>query len=103
MKLAPFSEKTVIKGRLVYDCNARACNKIRLKKEFVQRFPQVKKKDAKIEYEMTIYTTYRELFNNLKTMEEQKEPIPIMMSFEEILKKSLDEKSVNLPIENRNN
>jgi hypothetical protein len=52
------------------------------------KFPQIKKRDAKIDYEMTIYTNYSELFKNLKIMEEKIEPLLIMIFFDEDVHKN---------------
>jgi hypothetical protein len=78
-RLNPLNQTITVKGTLWYDHNSRTNSRIRLKKEIINKFPQIAQTQTKTGYEMILCPSYTELFKNLKTMETNNEPIPIIM------------------------
>ena len=78
-KLEPINEAVEIKGSLFYDYHSRACSIIRLKKDLINKFPQLKDRMAKIKYELLLQPNFQELIQNIEKLKENGEPVPIMM------------------------
>ena len=63
---------------MIYPCT---WNLIKLRKEIVGRFPQLKEKRAKFSYKMTLHKDYDEFKREIKELEKNDEQIPILLVF----------------------
>lgn len=79
--LRPYDDTLDIMGNVAYDGNWGAWNTIRLKKEVLQEFPQLKEKTAKFRYKLLFYKNYEEFIEAVKKMRENNEPLPILLYF----------------------
>ncbi len=79
--LRPYDDALDIMGSVSYSDNYGAWNTIRLKKEVLQEFPQLKEKLAKIRYKLVFYKAYAEFLAAVKKMQENNEPLPLLLYF----------------------
>lgn len=79
--LRPFHGVLKIKGRLFYSESARAWNIIRLKRELLREFSQLKEKTGTFGYKMLFFRSYKEIKDKIKKLEEKEEALPILMFF----------------------
>ena len=79
--LRPFDDVLDIMGSVSYSEGYGAWNTIRLKKEVLQEFPQLKEKTAKIRYKLIFYKDYEEFIEAVMKMRENNEPLPILLYF----------------------
>lgn len=79
--IRPYDDVLDIMGHVAYDGNYGAWNTIRLKKEVLQEFPQLKEKTAKIRYKLLFYKDYDEFIAAVTKMKENNEPLPILLYF----------------------
>ncbi|MFA7708234.1 MAG: hypothetical protein WCX73_04760 [Candidatus Pacearchaeota archaeon] len=79
ISLIPRTEGPKIIGKLMYSESDQAWNTIRLRKEILQRFPQLHEKRESFRYKMNIYHNYEELLIDLQEMKKNQEIVPIMM------------------------
>ncbi|MFC1730571.1 hypothetical protein ACFL6I_09560 [candidate division KSB1 bacterium] len=77
--LRPWNDVLDVKGKVSYHNLWRAWNTIRLKKEFIQEFPQLTERRSKISYQMVFYKTIEELDKRMKKIKEKNEPLPILL------------------------
>ncbi len=77
----PSNDKWDIIGNVSYNDGYGAWNVIRLKKEVLREFPQLREKSARIRYKLVFYKNYREFSQELKQMEKNNEPLPILLYF----------------------
>ena len=66
---------------MFYNEGAGAWSIIRLKKEILHEYPQLKEKRGDFGYELAVYTTYKEIMAVLKGMEKESKPIPLLLRF----------------------
>lgn len=76
--LAPNQDSIKVSGKLFY--NEGSWNTIRLKKEVLHEFPQLREKDGNFTYNMTILKTVEELKKMIAEMEKNG-TLPILMTF----------------------
>lgn len=79
--LKPRHETLQIRGRLSYGEGNRAWNTIRLKKDLLREFPQLKERREKFGYKMIMHRSFKELKEALREMEIKGEAIPILLLF----------------------
>jgi len=79
VSLTPRTEGPKIIGKLMYSESDQAWNTIRLRKEVLQRFPQLHEKRENFRYKMNIYHSYEELLNDIQEMKKNQEIVPILM------------------------
>jgi hypothetical protein len=79
--IRPYDDTLDVMGHVAYDGNYGAWNTIRLKKEVLQEFPQLKEKLAKIRYKLLFYKNHQEFIIAAKKMQENNEPLPILLFF----------------------
>jgi len=79
--LRPWYDKLEVKGIISYDNNARSWNTIRVRKEVITQFPQLKEKRSKFGYKMVFYKSYEELKKAVEKIIENKEPLPLFLYF----------------------
>ncbi|MBW3001872.1 hypothetical protein KY338_01775 [Candidatus Woesearchaeota archaeon] len=77
--LRPWYDTLEAKGVMSYDNNARCWNTIRVRKNFVKQFPQLRQRRTKFSYKMSFYASYEELKKAIKNMEKKKEALPILL------------------------
>jgi len=77
--LVPRTKGPRILGKVHYNESAQAWNIIRLKKEILGKFPQLKDKLGSFCYKMSMYEDYKELEEHIKEMKKQGEVVPMMM------------------------
>ncbi len=77
--LSPMQQTLKVDGKLFYNEPSQAWSIIRLKKEMLQEFPQLKEKRDNFIYQMYLPRKYEDLKKMLNEMEKQKQTIPILM------------------------
>lgn len=84
--LSPIRESFKVEGKLSYEGSSCAWNLIRLKKEILQDYPQLKDRGRDFSYAMSVYVTYKEIRAVLDEMERECKALPILLFFKEKLK-----------------
>lgn len=79
--LRPYNDKLDITGHVSYSDGYGAWNVIRLKKDLLREFPQLREKTAKILYKLVFYKSQDELKKALNDIEKNNEPLPILLYF----------------------
>lgn len=77
--LQPWDEKIECEGKVTYHETRGAWNTIRLKKIFLEQFPVLKDKQAKIKFKIEYYRLPEKLMEALKQKQDQKEPMPMLL------------------------
>ena len=77
--ISPIHEAIELSGDISYGESQRAWNLIRLKKEIINEFPQLKKRRESFGYNLILHRSYKELKKAINKMEEQGLPVPLMM------------------------
>ena len=77
--LMPAGEVLKIKGKLFYNDNARAWNIIRLKKEIMYEFPELRDKNLKFGYTMVLPRSAEAMRKHLQEVEKSSTSIPIFI------------------------
>ena len=67
-----------IQGRMSYNDSVRAWNVIRLKKEFLQEFQELKNRQEGFSYEMILFYNYEELEKAIKEMKNTGKVLPVL-------------------------
>ena len=80
MKRKPLQPKTIIDidGKLAYAEGFQSWNVIRLKKEIVDEFPQLKEKRSTFSYRLLFSRTYEDLLNAIKKLKDE-EVMPMIL------------------------
>lgn len=79
--LRPYDDVLDIMGNVSYSEGYGAWNTIRLKKEVLNEFPQLKERTTKIRYKLLFYKDYEEFMEAVTKMKENNEPLPILLYF----------------------
>lgn len=81
MNKKPLTPRKIInvKGKMLYNESKQAWCNIKLKRELINEFPQLREKRSNFSYEMMFCRTADELKEILKKMEGDEEAMPIMM------------------------
>jgi hypothetical protein len=79
--LIPRNDPIKIIGKLVYSEGHQSWNTIRIKKEIIQKFPQLKEKSSSFCYKMNMYGSYKELLEDLKRTEKAGDSVPLTITF----------------------
>jgi viroplasmin and RNaseH domain-containing protein len=79
--LAPKRETLEIEGKLFYSEGSQAWNIIRLKKDLLYNFPQLKEKRSNFSYKMIMPHSLEELKSMIKNLESNSPNIPILLFF----------------------
>jgi len=77
--LIPRTEGPKIIGKLMYSESDQAWNTIRLRKEVLQRFPQLHEKREAFRYKMNIYHDFEHLLSEINNMKKDSEIVPILL------------------------
>ena len=77
--LVPRSKGPRILGRVHYNESAQAWNIIRLKKQILEKFPQLKSKQGSFCYKMNMYENFKELEDDIKEMKKNGDVVPMVM------------------------
>jgi hypothetical protein len=80
-QLIPKTEFPELVGKLTYCEGNRCWNTIRLRKEIMGLFPQLREKRSSFGYKMKICLNYGDLLKTIRLMEKRKEAIPILLTF----------------------
>jgi len=80
--LQPKKTTLNIKGRISYTEADQAWNMIKLKKELLNEFTDLKEKRSKFLYQMLFYRTYAELEKLVKKMKKEESALPILLFLE---------------------
>ncbi len=77
--LQPARKTLEIKGKIVYREADQCWNMLKLKKELISEFPQLKEKRSGFSYQMLFYRTYEEFEKLIKKMKRERLPLPILL------------------------
>ena len=83
--LFPTRKSFKVNGSLSYK-NGVGWNLIRLKKEILQDYSQLKDRNKDFDYTMAVYVTYKEIRDVLDELEKGCKALPILLFFKENLK-----------------
>ena len=78
--LKPVNKTINIQGVVWYTSSDCAWNVIRLKKDIIDEFPQLKERNSKFFYKMIHHDNYAQLEKSIRRMKKDKEPLPILLS-----------------------
>lgn len=67
-----------IEGNVAYAEGFQAWNLIRLKKEIIDEFPQLREKRSRFTYQMIFHRTYKELLKTIKKLKNN-DVMPMLM------------------------
>ncbi len=73
--LTPNKEAVIVDGKLFYSEGHQAWNILRLKKEILHEFPQLRDKTDKFGYKMVVHKNHEEARKALKEIDENSVPI----------------------------
>ncbi len=79
--LRPYDDVLDVTGHVSYSDSYGAWNTIRLKRDVLREFPQLKEKSAKIRYKLIFYKNYQEFVESVDKMQENNEPLPMLLYF----------------------
>jgi hypothetical protein len=79
--LAPRRETLTVDGKLFYSESSQAWNVIRLKKEILHEFPQLKEKRGNFGYLMKMPTSYKDIKEIISQLEKNSDTVPILLLF----------------------
>ncbi len=79
--LSPTRETLKVNGRLFYNEGSRSWSIIRLKKEILHEFPQLKEKRSKFGYMIAIYRSFDDLKKNIMEFEKKEKIVPMLLTF----------------------
>jgi len=82
--IRPKKQEFESSGKVSYGGSVRAWNTIRLKKEFINEYPDLKKRSSKFKYNLSFQRTYADLEKKIKKMKRLNLPIPCLIQFDEI-------------------
>ena len=68
-----------IDGKILYSEGDQAWNLIRLKKEVLNEFYQLKEKRLKFSYQMIYYRVYEDLEKAIKELKKQNKALPVIL------------------------
>jgi hypothetical protein len=77
--LRPQKKEISFSGRLSYSWEVRAWNTIRLKKELVNEFPQLKERRSAFGYKTIFYHDYDKLERFIRKLRRDGEALPILV------------------------
>ena len=78
--IIPRKEVLKLNGSVCYNDAWRAWNTIRLKKDIIKEFPQLREKDKAVNYHMIYFRTHKELMKFGRSLKD-KEVLPILLFF----------------------
>ena len=70
-----------LEGNLIYKEGDQAWSILRLRKEILTEFPQLKEKRSKLCYCINFIKDYDSLIDLVKKMKEEKKPLPLLLWF----------------------
>jgi len=81
MEYKPLTPRKIInvKGKIYYNESKQAWSNIKLKRELINEFPQLKEKRSKFSYELMFCRTAEELDKIIKKFIKTKEIMPMLM------------------------
>ena len=80
--LAPLQEIPKVRGKIFYHENARAHSVIRLTKELLCHYPQLREKNSAFSYLMIVPRSMDEVKAQLKELKKNPEKVPIILFLE---------------------
>lgn len=80
--LSPTKEVLKVKGKLSYSESAQAWNTIKIKKEILMFFPQLREKRSMFGYTMLVPRTHEEIKEKLAELDKEDNHVPILLFFE---------------------
>ncbi len=84
--LSPLRELIEISGPMTYNESAQAWNIIRLRKDILHEFPELKDKQASFTYRLTIPRTSKAMKRHFEEATKSEEILPIFLSFAKVTK-----------------
>ena len=87
MIIQPLKEVVVSSGNVYYSESERSWSIIRLKKEFIAEFQQLRNRLFKTRYVAVVYHSPDLLEKEIKDIVEKKRPLPVLLFFEQELPK----------------
>lgn len=82
--LLPLQDALTIRGKIIYYENAQAHSLIRLTRDVLSQYPQLREKQSSFSYIMKVPRTREEVKRQLKEIEKNPSKFPIFLFFERI-------------------
>lgn len=79
--LRPAQETLESKGRLSYSEGSQAWSIIKLKKELLQEFPQLREKRSSFSYRLMLFRSYKKMEKAIKEIQKKEQPLPLLLCF----------------------
>lgn len=79
--LTPSHDALKINGKIIYTEGVQAWSTIRLKKEIISKFPQLKDKSGNFSYVMIIPESYEDIKKDISEIEKNEKTIPVLLFF----------------------
>ena len=79
--LKPTSEPIELEGQMTYNIDRRAWSDIRLKKEVISQFPQLRERNKKFGYSLMVCKEFKELEKQVKKIKIEKGVTPLLIWF----------------------
>lgn len=84
--LLPYQDVLKIRGKVIYHENAQAHNIIRLNREMLLQYPQLREKQSQFSYIMVVPRTREEVKKQLDDIQNNPNKFPILLFFEKVEK-----------------
>jgi len=68
-------------GRITYKDTSRTWSLIRIKRELIQEFPQLRERMSEFSYKMSLFGSYSSLEKEIKRMKKKNIPLPLLLFF----------------------
>ena len=79
--LKPTSEPLELEGKMAYNFDRRAWSDIKLKKEVVSQFPQLKERNKKFRYSLMVFKEFKELERQVRKIKIERGVTPLLVWF----------------------
>jgi hypothetical protein len=77
--LRPVEKAIDLQGKILYHQCDRAWSLVRIRKDILNKFPQLREKRARFSYKMILHQNYNELEKAIRKLKRNKETLPILL------------------------
>lgn len=79
--LRPTQETLESKGKFSYSEGSQAWSIIKLKKEVLQEFSQLREKRSNFSYRLMLFRSYKIMKKAIKDIQDKEQPLPLLLCF----------------------
>lgn len=77
--LRPKKETIRVEGKISYEISRQSWDMIRLKKEIINEFPELREKRSRFSYQLIFYRDYKGLEKAIRKMKREGAPLPMFL------------------------